>query len=303
MPQEQTSPWKLGGLSALQLGKRTWAEMNKDDVFGRSAELAYYFFLAVFPALFFVVSIFGIIAHGNPKFQQQLMTYMGSMMPGQASGLMKQTLQQIIQASSGTKLSLGLLAALWTASGGMSSMMDVLNITYDVDEGRPFWKKRLVAIALTIAVSLLVIVAIILILYGGDIANMVFGKVGLGSVFNMVWKVVQWPVAILCVVVAFAIVYYAAPDVKQPAWHWVSPGAVVGVGLWVIASIAFRVYLQFSNSYNKTYGALGGVIILLLWFYITAFSFLTGSEVNSEIEHAAAKRGEPEAKLPGQKAA
>lgn len=303
MPQEQTSPWKLGGLSAFQLGKRTWAEMNRDDIFGRSAELAYYFFLAVFPALFFVVSIFGIIAHGNPKFQQQLMTYMGSMMPGEASGLMKQTLQQIIEASSGTKLSLGLLAALWTASGGMSSMMDVLNITYDVDEGRPFWKKRLVAIALTIAVSLLVIVAIVLILYGGDIANMIFGKVGLGSAFSTVWKIAQWPVAIFCVVVAFAIVYYAAPDVEQPARHWVSPGAVVGVGLWVIASIGFRVYLQFSNSYNKTYGALGGVIILLLWFYITAFSFLTGSEVNSEIEHAAAERGEPEAKLPGQKAA
>lgn len=303
MPREQTSPWKLGGLSAMQLGKRTWAEMTKDDIFGRSAELAYYFFLAVFPALFFVVSIFGIVAHGNPKFQQQLMTYIGSVMPGQASGLMQQTLQQIIEASSGTKLSLGLLAALWTASGGMSSMMDVLNVTYDVEEGRPFWKKKLIAIGLTVVVAALVIVAIILFLYGGDIANIVFGKVGLGNAITLLWKIAQWPVAILCVVVAFALVYYAAPDVKQPAWHWVSPGALVGVGLWVAASIAFRVYLSFSNSYSKTYGALGGVIILLLWFYITAFSFLTGSEVNSEIEHAAAERGEPEAKAPGQKAA
>ncbi len=303
MPHEQTSPWRLGGLSSFQLGKRVWAQMSKDDVFGRSAELAYYFFLAVFPALFFVISIFGIVAHGNPRFQQQLMTYMGSVMPGQASGLVSQTLQQIEQASSGTKLWLGLLAALWTASAGMSSMMDVLNITYDVKEGRPFWKKRLIAIVITVAVAALVIVALVLILYGPTIANMIFGRVGLGNVIAWIWKIVQWPVAVFCVVVAFAIIYYAAPDVEQPAWHWVSPGAVVGVFLWLAASFGFRVYLHFSNSYNKTYGALGGVIILMLWFYITALAILIGSEINSEIEHAAAERGEPEAKLPGQKAA
>lgn len=303
MPQERTSPWKLGGLSSAQLVKRTWAEMNKDDVFGRSAELAYYFFLAVFPGLFFLVSIFGIIAHGNPGLQQRFMTYMSTVMPGEASGLVRQTLQQIVKASSGTKLWLGLAGALWTASSGMSSIMDVLNITYDVGEGRAYWKKRLIAIGLTIVVAALVIAAIVLILYGPNIANMIFGKVGLGNVINWIWKIAQWPVAVFCVVVAFAIIYYKAPDVKQPAWHWVSPGAVVGVFLWLVASFAFRVYLHFSNSYDKTYGALGGVIILMLWFYITGLAILTGSEINSEIEHAAAKRGEPEAKMPGQKAA
>jgi membrane protein len=231
------------------------------------------------------------------------MTYLASVMPGEASGLVSQTVQQIVHANSGTGIWLGLAGALWTASSGMGSIMDVLNITYDVDEGRPYWKKRLISIGLTIVVAVLVIVAIVLILYGPTIANAIFGKVGLGNVIDWIWKIAQWPVAVFCVMVAFAIIYYKAPDVEQPAWHWVSPGALVGVLVWLAASFAFRVYLQFFNSYNKTYGALGGVIILLLWFYITAFSILAGSEINSEIEHAAAKRGEPEAKAPGQKAA
>ncbi len=303
MPQSQTSPWKLGGLSLAQLGKRTWNEIDKDDVIGRAAELAYYFFLAIFPGLFFLVSIFGLIAHGNPALQQRFMSYMSTVMPGEASGLITQTLKQIVQASSGTKLWLGLLGALWTASSGMSSLMDLLNITYDVGEGRPYWKKRLFAIGLTIVVALLTIVALGLILYGPTIANMIFGKVGLGNVVNWIWKIAQWPVAVFCVVLAYAIIYYKAPDVEQPTWHWITPGAVIGVVLWLVASFAFRVYLHFSNSYDKTYGALGGVIILLLWFYITGLAILIGSEINSEIEHAAAERGEPGAKLRGQKAA
>jgi membrane protein len=303
MPRQQTSPWELGGLTWIELGKRTWAEMNKDDVFGRSAELSYYFFLAIFPGLFFLVSIFGIIAHGNPRLQQELMSYMGRVMPGEASGLVSQTLQQIVQSSNGTKLWLGLAGALWSASAGMSSIMDVLNITYGVKEGRPFWKKRLISIGLTIVVVALIIAALVLILYGPTIANMIFGRVGLGDVIAWIWKIVQWPVSVFFVIVAYAVIYYKGPDVKQPTWHWVSPGAAVGVFLWLVASFGFKVYLSFSNSYSKTYGALGGVIILLLWFYITGLAILTGSIINSEIEHAAAKRGEPEAKMPGRKAA
>lgn len=303
MPYSETSPWKLGGLTWPQLGKRTWTEINKDDVFGRAAELAYYFMLAIFPGLFFVVSIFGIVAHGNPDLRNSLMRYIATVMPGDASGLVQRTLQQIIQSSSGTKLWLGLLGALWTASSGMSALMDVLNITYDVNEGRAYWKKRLLAIVLTVAVTILTIAALVLILYGPKIADSLFSTVGLGNVFAWIWKIAQWPVAIFFVVSAYAIVYYEGPDVEQRKWYWITPGATIGVFLWLAASFGFRVYLNFFNSYNQTYGALGGVIILMLWLYVTALAILIGSEVNSEIEHAAAARGEREAKAPGQKAA
>jgi len=303
MPREQTSPSNLGGLTWKQLGKRTWTEINNDDVFGRSAELAYYFLLSVFPGLFFLVSVFGIIEHGNPALRNQLMSYFSRVMPGQAHALVAQTLDQIAHGSSGTKMALGLAGALWTASAGMSAIMDVLNITYDIPEGRPYWKKRLLAIGLTIAVVILVIVSLGLIFYGPKIADAIFGTVGLGNVFAWIWKIVQWPVAVFFVIVAFALVYYKAPDVKQPTWRWVSPGAAIGVFLWLAASFGFRVYLQYFNSYNSTYGALGGVIILMVWFYISALAILTGSEINAEIEHAAAKRGRSEAKAPGQKAA
>lgn len=303
MPQASTSPWKLGGLTTTELAKRTWSEMLRDDVFGRAAQLAYYFLLAMFPALFFLVSIFGIVAHGNPDLRNSLLRYIATVMPGDAAGLVSRTLQEIIQASSGTKLWLGLLGALWTASAGMSSLMDVLNITYDVKEGRPFWKKRLLAIGLTVVVAILTVVALGLILYGPKLADFIFSRVGLGDAFALIWKIVQWPVAVFFVVLAYAIVYYEAPDVEQRRWFWITPGAVIGVLLWVLASLAFRAYLNFFNSYSQTYGALGGVIILMLWLYVTALAILIGSEINSEVEHAAAERGEPEAKAPGQKAA
>ncbi|HYG98124.1 MAG TPA: YihY/virulence factor BrkB family protein [Terriglobales bacterium] len=303
MPRSETSPWQLGGLTWKQLGKRTWSETNSDDVFSRAAGLAFYFMLAIFPGLFFLVSLFGIVAQGNSELQNNLMRYISSVMPGDAAGLVSRTLQEIIQSSSGTKLWLGLLGALWSASAGISALMDMLNITYDVKEGRAFWKKRLLAIGLTIAVAVLTLGALVLILYGGRIAEGMFGTVGLGSVFAWVWKVAQWPAAISFVVLAYAIMYYAGPDVKQRKWYWITPGAVIGVSLWLLASFAFRLYLNFFNSYSQTYGALGGVIILMLWLYVTALAILIGSEANSEIEHAAAEHGEVEAKAPGQKVA
>lgn len=303
MPRADTSPWELGGLTKKQLAKRTWSEINKDDVFGRSAQLSYYFLLALFPLLFFLISILGFVLGGNPSAQQSIMHYFGRMLPGQASSLVSTTMTQIMHSSSGTKLWLGLAGALWTASSGMSAVMDVLNITYDVNEGRPYWKKRIQAILLTIAVACLMVAAFVLISYGPKIADAIFGQVGLGNVVAWIWKVVQWPVALFFVILSFALMYYYGPDVEQRKWYWITPGAVVGIFLWLVASFGFRIYLHFFNSYSKTYGALGGLIILMLWFYITGMSVLIGSEINSEIEHAAAERGETEAKAPGQKVA
>jgi membrane protein len=181
--------------------------------------------------------------------------------------------------------------------------MSGLNAAYHVHDARSYAKAKLIAIALTITISILVFAAMLIVLYGGNIAELVGSKVGLGAFTVMAWKVVQWPVALAFLIVSYALIYYFGPDLKEQHWYWITPGALVGVILWLVASVAFRVYLHFFNTYSKSYGSLGAVIILLLWFYVTGFAFLIGGEINSEIEHAAAERGHPEAKPEGKKAA
>lgn len=298
--RHELSPWKLGGLSWQELGKRLWLQIREDDVSGRAAELSYFFFLAVFPLLFFLVSMLGFIAHGNPQFQQRLISYLGTVMPPDATSLVARTLSQLVRHTSGSKLALGLVGALWTASSGMNAMIEMCNITYDVKEARPYWKARGLALMLTIATSILVMAALILILYGPNIADAVFGN---NPLVAWLWKIGQWPVAIFFVLAAFALIYYFGPDVEHARWHWITPGSALGLTLWLLTSFAFRAYLHFSNSYSATYGSLGAVIILLVWCYLTGAAVMIGSELNSEIEHAAGERGLAEAKEPGEKKA
>jgi membrane protein len=169
-------------------------------------------------------------------------------------------------------------------------------------ETRPWWKQRLTAIGLTVALSIFIIGALILVVAGGRIAEWLAAHYGLGPVFPVGWKIVQWPVALACMTFAFALIYYLAPDFREQAWQWLTPGAVIGVVLWLLVSLGFRVYLHYFNSYNATYGSLGAVIILMLWLYFTGAAVLIGGEVNSEIENAAAQQGDPEAKEKGEKA-
>jgi membrane protein len=295
------SAWELGGLSKGELAKRVWKGINDDDVFGRAAQLAYNFLFAIFPGLIFVTAVLGMLAGPGSQLRESLMRYMSSAMPPAAATLVERNLQQTSEASGGWKLAIGLILALWSASAGMAALQDTLNAVYNVKEGRPFWKSRGLAITLTIVCSVLVLIALAIILYGNAAAKFVSSHMGLGPVITWTWKIVQWPIAFLFLTLVFAIIYYAAPDVEQRHWEWISPGAVIGIVLWLIVSFGFRVYLHFFNSYSATYGALGAVIILMLWFYVTGAAVLTGGEVNAEIENAAAKRGEPEAKEKGQK--
>jgi membrane protein len=295
------SAWKLGGLGIGQLGKRVWAEMTEDEVLDRSAALAYYFVFALFPMLLVMVAVLGLMAGPGSQIRSELMQYLGRLLPSSASGLVEQVLNQTSQASGGGKISFGLLLSLWSASAGVVALMNALNAVYDLKEGRSFIKARAIAIGLTIALSVLVISALVLILYGGGIAEWVGNMMHLGGAFTLAWKIVQWPVALLFLVVAFALVYYAAPDVKEQKWHWISPGAFIGVVLWVVASIGFKIYLSYFNNYSATYGSIGAVIILMLWFYVTGLALLIGGEINAEIEHAAAEQGDREAKARGEK--
>lgn len=296
------SRWKFGGLTWKKLGKRVWSEIEEDEVFGRSAQLAYYFLLALFPLLLFLTSVIGLVVGSETGLRESLFNYLGTVLPASASQLVSTTVFEVTSSSGGGKIAFGILAALWAASNGMGAITNALNIAYDVEESRPWWKQRLTAVGLTVALSLLIISALLLVLYGGRIADYVTASYGLSETFKILWKVLQWPIALAFVLLAFGLIYYFAPAVRDQKWTWITPGAVLGVLLWLLVSFSFRVYLHFFDSYSKTYGALGAVIVLMLWLYLTGAAILIGGEVNSEIEHAAAKAGVSGAKEAGEKA-
>jgi membrane protein len=295
--QGKASPWHLGGLTYWQLLKRLYHEMDDDDVLTRSAALAYYFILALVPMIFFLTAILGFFARSH-DLQSDLLHYTSRLMPGDTYRLIRKSLQEITQNSSGFKLALGLMLALWSGSGGISSIMDALNRCYGINELRPWWKRRLAAVGLTIAISALTIVALLIILYGGNIVDFIGSYVGLSAAAVMIWHFAQWPIALLFVVTSFALLYYWGPDSKQ-TWQWITPGSLVGVLVWIGVSMMFRVYLHYFNTYSKTYGALGAVIVLLFWLYISGFAILLGGEINSEIANASL--GRPDAKEVGEK--
>ena len=295
------SLWALRNITWFELGKRVWTEANNDRLFGRAAELSYYFLLALFPLLIFMTSAVGIVLGSDMGTRQQLFSYLARIMPPSAFELVNGTVLEVSQASSGGKLSFGLLAALWAASNGMSAITDSLNATYDIEEQRPWWKQKLVAITLTVTLSILILSALMLVVAGGHIAEGIANAYGFGPAFAMVWKVIQWPIVFAFMILAFALIYYFAPDLREQKWAWLTPGAAIGVILWLLVSLGFRVYLSYFDSYSKTYGSLGAVIILMLWLYFTGAAVLIGGEINSEIENAAAESGEPEAKERGEK--
>ena len=287
------SLWKLGGLTPLNLGKRAWNEIVEDEVSARSASLAYYFILAVFPAMLFVLSVVGFLTASGSEFQASLFSALARVMPGSASELVQKTFQEVTRASGAGKAAFGILGALWAASQGVTAVMQSLNVAYEVKEGRPWWKQKVLAIGLTLALAVLVLGALGLMLFGGRAAALLasrlgFANVGLGRALVVVWSIVQWPVVLGFMFAAFAVTYYFGPHLKDPEWHWITPGAAAGLFCWLVASFALKTYLHFFNSYSKTYGSVGAVIILLLWLYITGFSILLGGEVNCEIDKATA---------------
>jgi membrane protein len=291
----------LGGLSWKELGRRVYEETTEDGILGYAAQLSYYFLLALFPALLFLTSLLGYFAGEDSQLRAGLFLYLATVLPGDASQLVAKTVNDVTQGSGGGKLSFGILATLWAASNGMSAISESLNAAYDVRERRPWWKARLSAIGLTLALSFLIISALVLVLYGHNLADTVALKFGLSAAFALTWKVVQWPIVLAFVLLGFALIYYFAPDVRGQDWKWITPGSAVGVALWLLVSFAFKTYLEHFNSYSKTYGSLGAVIILMLWFYFTGAAILVGGEINSVIEDEMAKQGAPDAKQKGEK--
>jgi membrane protein len=275
--------------------------MQQDDVFGRAAQLSYYFLLALFPLLIFLTSVIGLVISSQSGIHENLFSYLARVMPPTAFQLIDSTMQEVSATSSGSKVSFGILATLWAASNGMGAITEALNVAYGVKESRPWWKQRVTAIGLTTMLSVLIITALVIVLSGGKIADSLAANYALGTIFTLSWKILQWPIVLASMLFAFAIIYYFAPDVRDQKWFWITPGAAIGIVLWLLVSFGFRLYLEFFDSYSKTYGSLGAVIILMLWLYFTGAAVLIGGEVNAEIENAAAQVGVADAREKGEK--
>jgi membrane protein len=274
---------------------RVWARAEEDEIFGRSAQLSYYFLLALVPLLLFLITLFGYFDGAGSHLRHKLLSYLGDVMPSSASQLVVATIDQVTAARGGGKLSFGLLAAIWAASSGMNALGQSLNAAYDVRETRPWWKVRLISITLTFALSTLIISALMIVLYGEQLGNSLAALIQEGDAFIVAWRILQWPIALVFVFITFALIYHFAPDLASRRRErrlsasdyrrrWVSPGVLVAVALWLLVSLGFRLYLHFFNSYSATYGSLGAVISLMLWFYFTGAAILLGGEINCELE-------------------
>ncbi len=301
--EQISSIWALGELTWRELARRVWRGINQNDLLNRAYELAYNFLLAVFPMLVFLVALLGALASQGSKLTNNLFLYIQLALPPLAFQLLVKTLNEVTQNSFGGKFTFGLLFALLIASGGMTQLISTLNAAYGVRETRSWLRVHLTSLGLTVAMSLLMVAALLLVLTGGQLLESLGQAVGLTTVTFVTVKILRWALALGFVVFAFAAIYYFAPDVEEQHWYWITPGSVVGVLLWAAASAGLRAYLHFFNTYSKTYGSLGAVIILMLWFYVTGLAFLVGGQINATIEHAAAEHGHIEAKAPGRKAA
>lgn len=274
-----------------QIAKHTLNRVWEDDIFGHAAQLSYYFLLSLFPLLLFLTTLFGYFAETGSELRRTLFVYLAKVLPASAYDLIHRTVDEINRGAGGGKLSFGILATLWAASSGMGAISTTLNVAYGVKETRPWWKTRLTAILLTIGLAVFIISALAIILFGGAIGRFIADQLGLGTVFAVAWNVIQVPLVIFFLLFAFALIYYFAPNLQKPKWQLITPGSVVGVALWLLVSFGLRAYLQYFNSYNRTYGTLGAVIILMLWFYLTGAAILIGGEINSEAEKLAAQQG------------
>lgn len=257
-------------------------EFLRDDALGLAAQLAFFLILALFPFILVLVSLMGTFS--SPELANSILQYFQEVMPQQVYEIIETYTIDIISGNNPAPnlFSIGLVITLWSASGAFAALIDALNKAYDVEETRPFWKVRGIALLMTLGLSVMILMGVLLLVAGQPIGKVVADIFGLGSVFELVWNIARWPAALLFMVLTVALLYYFAPDAEQP-FRWITPGGFVGVLLWVLASIGFRFYVSNFGSYDQTYGSIGAVIILLLYLYISSLTILFGAELNATL--------------------
>jgi membrane protein len=280
-------------LSWSELARRTGREVMDDDVFGLAAQLSYYFFLALFPAILFLLALASFFSLSS--ITDDVGRYLGPFVSPQVLELIQEQMRRLANNENGGLLTFGVIGAVWSSSAALVSIVGALNRAYDIDEGRPWWKVRLVAIGLTLGVAAFVLVALSLVLVGPALAGKLGEITGLGGPFEWTWLVLQWPLVFALIAVGIGLIYYFAPDVDQD-WVWITPGAVAATIFWLFVSLLLKIYVANFTDYEGSYGSVGGVIVVLLWFYVSGIAILAGAELNAEIEHAS-----PHGKAPGQK--
>ena len=264
-----------------------------DRILGHAAELGFYFLFALFPTLLCASSILGLAARSAFQFYDKLLDYLAVVIPTAALGTVLSTFNETTAAATSGKVTFGLIAAVWSASVGISAIQDTLNAVYKIEDSRSYIMARIQAIGLTILLTIIVTLGLASMLLGDYYARIVEHRIHeflLRAAAAVSIRATSWIVAGASLALTFAVIYYWAPDCKKRCWHWLTPGGTVGIAGWLVASFGLRIYLHFFNNYTVTYGSLGAVIILLMWFYITGLMLLLGAEINSLIEAAAADR-------------
>src|SRR6185437_3515068 len=263
--------------------RRTLTEFRQDNLTDLAAALTYYGILAIFPAIIALVSILGLVGQSAT---QPLVENLDKVAPGPAKSIFTSALENLnkSQSAAGIIFIVGLAGALWAASGYVAAFMRASNTIYDVEEGRPIWKTLPVRVSVTVVMVVLIAIGCVAVVLTGGLARQVGNLVGLGSSAVQVWDIAKWPVLALLVSLMLAILYWAAPNVKHPGFRWLSPGGILAVGTWLIASAGFALYVTNFSSYNKTYGALAAVIVFLVWLWISNIAILLGAEFNAELE-------------------
>jgi membrane protein len=267
-------PWKkfFAGL---------YFKVLETDIFSRSAQVAFYFSFSLFPLLFFLVSLFGLVLESTDGLRLELFTYLRQIMPRTAFDLVRRTVEEIIESSSGGKLTLGLAITLWSASAGIDSLRNALNAVYQLRETRWWWRTKLESLGLTLVLILLTAVVLGIVFYGWQLFQ--YGLAGLGFEVTspLLLTSIQWITTLLVMLFACEVIYNLLPNFEKFRWTWITPGSIVAIILWLILTSGFQLYLEYFNSYNKAYGSLGAVIILMLWLYLTAIVVMIGGAINS----------------------